>query len=118
LGAVSRRRTCRAVWIFEGAAPWDVAQLGASNSREPHIRLPTYRNRVYRADRPVSSCAVKPGDVATGGRLYRGASVADADGSVLIMPESGWRSQIPPEAVEIRYDGHLSATAIQRTPPC
>jgi len=75
---------------------------------------------INRADRPVSSCAVKPGDVATGGRLYRGASAANADGSALITPESGRHSQIPPEAVEIRYDGHLPATAradIQRTPP-
>jgi hypothetical protein len=74
---------------------------------------------INRADRPVSSCAVKPSDVATGGWLYRGAGTADADGSALITPESGRHSQIPPEAVEIRYDGHLSATAradIQRTP--
>jgi hypothetical protein len=43
--------------------------------------------------------------VATGGRLYRGAGTADADGSVLIMPESSRHSQIPPEAVKICYDG-------------
>jgi hypothetical protein len=76
---------------------------------------------INRADRPVSGYAVKPSDVATGRRLYRGAGTADADGSVLVMPESGRHSQIAPEAVEIYYDGHLPATAradIQRTPPC
>jgi hypothetical protein len=76
---------------------------------------------INRADRPVSSCAVKPGDVAIGGRLYGGAGTSDADGFALITPESGWRSQIPPEAVEICYDGRLSAMShadIQRTPPC
>jgi hypothetical protein len=81
----------------------------------------TYRNRDYRADRPVSVYAVKTSDVAIGGRLYRGADTADADGFALLTPESGRRSQIPPEAVEICYDGHLPATAradIQRTPPC
>jgi hypothetical protein len=74
---------------------------------------------INRADRPVSSCAVKPSDVATGGWLYRGPGTADADGSALITPESGRHSQIPPEAVKICYDGHLPATAradIQRTP--
>jgi hypothetical protein len=74
---------------------------------------------INRADRPVSSCAVKPGDVAIGGRLYGGAGTSDADGSALITPESGRHSQIPPEAVDICYDGHLSATVradIQRTP--
>ena len=30
--------------------------------------------------------------------------------STLITPESGRHSQIPPEAVEIYYDGYLSAT--------
>jgi hypothetical protein len=76
---------------------------------------------INRADRPVSGCAVKPGDVAIGGRLYGGAGTADADGSVLVMSESGRHSQIAPEAVEICYDGHLPATAradIQRIPPC
>jgi hypothetical protein len=76
---------------------------------------------INRAGRPVSSCAVKPSDVATGGRLYRGAGTADADGSALVMSESGRHSQIAPEAVEICYDGHLPATAradIQRIPPC
>jgi hypothetical protein len=76
---------------------------------------------INRADRPVSGCAVKPGDVAIGGRLYGGAGTADTDGSVLVMSESGRHSQIAPEAVEICYDGHLPATAradIQRIPPC
>jgi hypothetical protein len=85
------------------------------------MRLPLTVTVINRADRPVSGYAVKPGDVATGGWLYRGAGSTDADGSVLIMPESGWRSQIPPEAVEICYDGYLPAMAraeIQRTPPC
>jgi len=57
--------------------------------------------------------------VATSGWLYRGAGSTDAAGSVLIVPENGWRSQIPPEAVEVCYDGRLPATAraeIQRTP--
>jgi hypothetical protein len=57
---------------------------------------------INRADRPISGYAVKPGDVTTGRRLYRDADTADADGSVHIMPESGWHSQIPPEAVATR----------------
>jgi hypothetical protein len=89
--------------------------------RAPHVRLLPTVTVINQADRPISSYAVKPGDVATNRRLYRGASTSDADGSVLITPESGQHSPIPPEAVEICYDGHLQATShadIQRTPPC
>ncbi len=96
--------------------------MGLGAARRPKVCTyvhPLTATGINRGDRPVSNCVVKLSDAATSGRLYRGASTSDADGSVLITPESGWRSQNLPEVAEICYDGHLPATVradIQRTP--
>ncbi len=63
---------------------------------------------INRPDCPVSSYAVKPGDVATGGRLYRGAGTADADGSVLIRRRPALADLTGSYAVEVCCDDHLT----------
>ena len=80
------------------------------------LKLPEVRTYVHpltatginRGDRSVSGYAIKPCDVATGGRLYRGAGTVDADGSVLIRRRPALADLTGSYAVEVCCDDHLT----------